>query len=47
MIRYLLFDIETRVDKDLVKQIYDSENTRTMLKAYDKARDQIMGLRRQ
>jgi 3'-5' exonuclease len=42
MIRYLVFDIETRVDKSLVKQIYDPENVLTLDQAYDKARDQIM-----
>jgi 3'-5' exonuclease len=42
MIRYLVFDIETRVDKDLVKRIYDPENTLTLEQAYDKARDQIL-----
>jgi predicted PolB exonuclease-like 3'-5' exonuclease len=42
MIRYLVFDIETRVDKALVKQIYDPENVLTLDQAYDKARDQIL-----
>jgi 3'-5' exonuclease len=42
MIRYLVFDIETRVDKDLVKQIHDPENVLTVDQAYDKARDQIL-----
>lgn len=42
MIRYLVFDIETRVDKSLVKQIYDPENSLTVDQAYDKARDQIL-----
>ncbi len=42
MIRYLVFDIETRVDKDLVKQVYDPENVLTLEQAYDKARDQIL-----
>ncbi len=42
MIRYLVFDIETRVDKALVKQIYDPENLLTLEQAYDKARDQIL-----
>jgi predicted PolB exonuclease-like 3'-5' exonuclease len=42
MIRYLVFDIETRVDKSLVKQIYDPENVLTLDQAYDKARDQII-----
>jgi 3'-5' exonuclease len=40
---YLVFDIETRVDKDLVKQIYDSEDVLTIDQAYDKARDAILG----
>jgi len=43
MNRYLVFDIETRVDKSLVKQIYDPENVLTTDQAYDKARDQILG----
>ena len=42
MINYLVFDIETRVDKDLVKQIYDPENSLTLEQAYDTARDQIL-----
>ena len=42
MIRYLVLDIETRVDKALVKQIYDPENVLTTEQAYDKARDQIL-----
>jgi 3'-5' exonuclease len=42
MIRYLVFDIETRVDKALVKQVYDPENVLTLDQAYDKARDQIL-----
>jgi len=42
MIRYLVFDIETRVDKALVKQIYDPEDTLTLEQAYDKARDEIL-----
>jgi len=42
MIRYLVFDIETRVDKTLVQQIYDPENVLTLDQAYDKARDQIL-----
>jgi 3'-5' exonuclease len=40
---YLVFDIETRVDKDLVKQIYDPEDALTLEQAYDKARDAILG----
>jgi 3'-5' exonuclease len=39
---YLVFDIETRVDKDLVKQLYDPEDTLTIEQAYDKARDAIL-----
>jgi predicted PolB exonuclease-like 3'-5' exonuclease len=42
MSRYLVFDIETRVDKDLVKQVYDPEDTLTLDQAYDKARDRLL-----
>jgi predicted PolB exonuclease-like 3'-5' exonuclease len=42
MIRYLVFDIETRVDKELVKQIYDPEDSLTLDQAYDAARDRIL-----
>ncbi len=42
MIHYLVFDIETRVDKDLVKQVYDPEDSLTLDQAYDTARDQIL-----
>ena len=42
MAGYLVFDIETRVDKDLVKAVYDPENTLTLDQAYDTARDQIL-----
>jgi 3'-5' exonuclease len=42
MINYLVFDIETRVDKELVKEIYDPENNLTLEQAYDTARDQIL-----
>lgn len=42
MIKYLVFDIETRVDKELVKLVYDPENTLTLEQAYDTARDQIL-----
>lgn len=42
MINYLVFDIETRVDKELVKLIYDPENTLTLDQAYDTARDQLL-----
>jgi predicted PolB exonuclease-like 3'-5' exonuclease len=42
MAHYLIFDIETRVDKELVKQIYDPDNVLTLDQAYDKARDDIL-----
>src|SRR5512139_3820339 len=42
MIHYLVFDIETRVDKELVKEVFDPENSLTLEQAYDTARDQIM-----
>jgi hypothetical protein len=42
MTRYLVFDIETRVDKELVKQIHDPENSLTVDQAYDKARDELL-----
>jgi len=42
MTNYLVFDIETRVDKDLVKQVYDAEDSLTLDQAYDTARDQIL-----
>jgi 3'-5' exonuclease len=42
MTNYLIFDIETKVDKELVKKIYDPENSLTMDQAYDTARDQIL-----
>jgi len=42
MTNYLIFDIETRVDKDLVKQVYDPEDSLTLDQAYDTARDQIL-----
>ncbi|MBN2337868.1 MAG: 3'-5' exonuclease [Acidobacteria bacterium] len=42
MVQYLVFDIETRVDKDLVKEIYDPENSLTLDQAYDTARDRIL-----
>ena len=42
MTAYLVFDIETRVDKDLVKVVYDPENSLTIDQAYDKARDRIL-----
>jgi len=42
MVRYLIFDIETRVDKELVKQIYDPQDTLTVEQAYDKARDMLL-----
>lgn len=42
MSHYLVFDIETRVDKELVKQVYDSENILTLDQAYDNARDRLL-----
>ncbi len=42
MAHYLVFDIETRVDKELVQQVYDPENTLTLEQAYDKARDRLL-----
>jgi len=42
MSHYLVFDIETRVDKELVKAVYDPEETLTLEQAYDKARDKIL-----
>jgi len=42
MAHFLVFDIETRVDKELVKRIYDPEDTLTLDQAYDKARDQLL-----
>lgn len=39
---YLVFDIETHVDKELVKAVYDPENVLTLEQAYDKARDRIL-----
>ena len=42
MAHYLVFDIETRVDKDLVKRIYDPEDALTLDQAYDKARDRLL-----
>jgi predicted PolB exonuclease-like 3'-5' exonuclease len=42
MANYLVFDIETRVDKELVKEIYDPENSLTLDQAYDTARDQLL-----
>ena len=42
MTHYLVFDIETRVDKELVKQVYDPEDCLTLEQAYDAARDKIM-----
>ncbi len=41
MAHYLVFDIETRVDKELVKQIYDPEDTLTLEQAYDAARTRL------
>ena len=42
MTAYLVFDIETRVDKELVKTVYDPENALTVDQAYDTARDHIL-----
>lgn len=42
MTRYLVFDIETRVDKELVKRVHDAENVLTTEQAYDKARDDLL-----
>ena len=42
MIPYLVFDVETRVDKELVKQIYDPDDCLTLDQAYDTARDKIL-----
>jgi hypothetical protein len=42
MIPYLVFDIETRVDKELVKKIYDPDDTLTLDQAYDRARDKLL-----
>lgn len=42
MIHYLVFDVETRVDKELVKQIYDPEDCLTLDQAYDTARDKLL-----
>jgi predicted PolB exonuclease-like 3'-5' exonuclease len=42
MAQYLVFDIETRVDKDLVKKVYDPEEALTLEQAYDKARDELI-----
>ena len=42
MAHFLVFDIETRVEKELVKQIYDPEDALTLEQAYDKARDRLL-----
>ena len=42
MANYLVFDIETRADKELVQQVYDPENTLTLDQAYDHARDTLL-----
>jgi 3'-5' exonuclease len=42
MVPYLIFDIETRVDKELVKKIYDPEDALTLDQAYDRARDKLL-----
>jgi 3'-5' exonuclease len=42
MAHYLVLDIETRVDKELVKKVYDPEDTLTLEQAYDVARDKLL-----
>ncbi len=42
MAHFLVFDIETRVDKELVKQIYDPEDALTLDQAYDTARVKLL-----
>jgi hypothetical protein len=42
MAHFLVFDIETRVDKELVKQVYDPEAVLTLDQAYDAARDTFL-----
>ncbi len=42
MAHFLVLDIETRVDKELVKKIYDPENALTLDQAYDVARDKLL-----
>jgi 3'-5' exonuclease len=42
MMHYLIVDIETRVDKELVKKIYDPEDALTLDQAYDAARDKLL-----
>ena len=42
MSHYLIFDIETVVDKDLVKRVYDPEDLLTLDQAYDQARDKVL-----
>jgi len=42
MAHYLVFDIETRVDKDLVKLTHDPEDALTIEQAYDKVRDELI-----
>ncbi|MDR1728029.1 MAG: 3'-5' exonuclease [Acidobacteriota bacterium] len=42
MAGYLVFDIETRVDKGLVKAVYDAEDALTLEQAYDTARDRLL-----
>ena len=39
---FLIFDLETRVDKELVKQVYDPEDTLTLDQAYDSARGKFL-----
>jgi 3'-5' exonuclease len=42
MAHFLVLDIETRVDKELVKKVYDPEDTLTLEQAYDVARDKLL-----
>ena len=42
MAHYLVFDIETCVDKELIKAVYDPENALTLDQAYDRARDVLL-----
>jgi 3'-5' exonuclease len=42
MAHFLVVDIETRVDKELVKKIYDPEDALTLDQAYDLARDKLL-----
>jgi hypothetical protein len=42
MAHYLVLDIETRVDKELVKKIYDTKDEYTLDQAYDEARKKLL-----